>query len=190
MVAITSNSVANQALLYMGGNLPQVQGQAPTFDNSAAGLALQELYVPCVQTVLKQHGFDFTRNVFTLVLTGNVAPMGFSFEYVYPPAAIEIWQMQPATLADPNNPLPQNWMIGNVLVSGVQTKVIWSNLAAAEAVLNNAPSEATWDVEVREAVARLLASELASALFARPDTSEGLLNSGGAFETIAESRAG
>lgn len=189
-MTITSNAVANQALQLIGDNIAAVQGSAPTFDNSTAGLALQQLYAPCVQTVFKEHAFDFTRNVFTLTLTGNTAPVGFAYEYAYPPAAIEIWQIQPATQSDPNNPLPQNWMIGNVLVSSVQTKVIWSNLANAEAVLNNAPSEATWDVEVREAVVRLLASELAMALFGRPDSAESYLQSGGAFETISEGRSG
>lgn len=186
----TSNGIANRALNLMGGNLPPVQGNAPMFDSSAAGVALQSLYAPAVQTVFKQYGFDFTRNVFTLSLTGNTAPMGFAFEYAYPPAAIEIWQIQPATLADVNNPLPQNWMIGNALVGGAQTKVIWSNLASAQAVLNNAPIEATWDVEVAEAVSRLLASELAMALFGKPDASQALLESGSAFETLAETRTG
>lgn len=189
-MAFTSNDVANQALNLIGDNLPAVQGQSPNFDSSTAGQALSRLYLPCYQTVAKEHGWDFTRNAFTLALTGNTAPLGFAFEYFYPSAAIEIMQVMPPTLADPNNPLPQNWTIGNVLVSSVQTKVIWSNLASAQAFVNNAPSEATWDTGFREAMVRLLASELAMALFGRPDTEASLLQSGGAFETIAEGRPG
>jgi hypothetical protein len=189
-MGITSNDVANQSLALIGDNLPPVLGQAPTFDSSAAGQALSRLYLPCYQTVAKQHGWDFARSVFTLALTGNPPPLGWAYEYVYPAAAIEVMQVQPPALADPNNPLPQNWSIGNTTVASVQTKVIWSSLAGAQAIVNNAPSEATWDVGFREAMVRLLASEVAMALYGRPDTAESYLNSGGAFETIAEGRMG
>ena len=188
-MAFTSNDVANQAIAYIGDNVAPVTGQAPTFDNSAAGLVLQRLYAPCVQTVAKQHGWDFARNSVALTLSGNSAPLGYAFEYVYPSFAIEVWQLLPAA-PDANNPLPQNWNIGNTLVSGNQTKVIWSNLASAVAIVNDSPSEATWDVGFREAVARLLASEVAEALFGKPDSSAAMLQSGGAFETIAEGRGG
>lgn len=189
-MAFTSNDVANQAVALVGDNIPKVQGQSPNFDGSAAGQALAKLYLPCYQTVAKEFGWDFARNIFALSTTGNVPPLGWAFEYFYPGAAIEIMQVQPATLADPNNPLPQNWTIGNTIVSGAQTKVIWSNLTSAHAVVNNAPSESTWDVGFREAMVRLLASELAMALFGRPDTMQQMLDTGGAFETIAEGRPG
>ena len=189
-MAFTSNDVANQAIAMMGDNTPPVTGQAPSFDSSAAGQALARLYTPCYQTVAKEFGWDFTRNLFTLALSGNPPPVGWAYEYVYPAAAIEIMQIVPPTVDDPNNPLPQNWSIGNTLISSAQTKVIWSNLASAKALVNNAPSEATWDVGFREAMVRLLSSELANALFGKPDTSQSLLESGGAFETIAESRPG
>ena len=191
MASFSSQDVANQAIELIGGNLAPVTGQAPTFDNSAAGLALQRLYAPCVATVAKEHGWDFARNSVTLSLTGNSAPLGYSYEYAYPTFAVEIWQLTPTfPLSDPNNPLPINWSIGNTLVGGNQTKVIWTNLVNAKAVVNNAPTEATWDTGFREAVARLLASELAEALFGKPDTAAAYLNSGGAFETIAEGRQG
>jgi hypothetical protein len=189
-MSVTSNSVANQAIALAGDNIPPVQGSAPTFDSSAAGLALQQLYAPCVRTVLREFGWDFARNFFTLVFSGKVAPVGWAYEYVYPPVSVGIMQITPPTLTDVNNPLPQNWLVGNTLVASVQTKVIWSNLASAVAVMNNAPIEATWDASFQEAVVRLLASELSMALFGRPDTSAALLESGGAFETIAESRPG
>ena len=187
-MAATSNSVANQAIAYIGGNIPLVQGQSPTFDGSAAGIALQTLYPSCVRTVLKQHGWDFSRNSFALALTGNTAPLGFAYEYAYPPVAVEIMQIMPPTQADVNNPLPQNWVVGNALVGGAQSKVIWSGLKSAVAVLDNAPTESTWDAGFQEAVVRLLASELAMSLFGRPDTTQQMLDSGGAFENIAETR--
>lgn len=186
---VTSNAVANQALQMVGDNIPSVQGQSPIFDNSTAGRALQFLYPNVVRTVGREFGWDFARNLFTLVLTGNLAPMGFAHEYIYPPMSVEVWQVQPAAAAiDPNNPLPVNWDVGNVLVNGVQTKVIWTSQQNAVAAINNQPSESTWDPGFQEAVVRLLASELSMALFGRPDSAESYLQSGAAFETIAEAR--
>jgi hypothetical protein len=187
----SSNDIANQALQDLGGNMPAVTGQAPTFDNSAAGIALQRLYVPTVQTVAKQFGWDFARCVVVLALTGNPAPIGYSFEYLYPTNGIEVWQLMPTPpFADANNPLPINWTVGNAIVSGTQTKVIWSNLANAEAVYNNAPVESSWDALFREAVVRLLTSVLALAIAGKPDVAEAYLQSGAAFESIGETRAG
>jgi hypothetical protein len=184
-----SNSVANAALQLIGDNMPPVQGFAPTFDNSTAGIALQKLYSFCVNTVARQFGWDFARNVVALALSGNVAPMGWGFEYVYPSSGVEVWQLTPPfPLTDPNNPLPVHWDVGNAIVAGTQTKVIWADQATASAVYNNAPSESTWDPLFREAVERLLASEVSMALFGRPDSAEAYLNSGAAMEQIGESR--
>lgn len=188
-MTIDSNFVANEAIQLVGNNVPSVQGQSPTFDNSVPGRALQFLYPSVVRTVGREFGWDFARNLFALVLTGNVAPLGFAFEYAYPPMSVEVWQVQPAAAAiDPNNPLPVNWDVGNALVNGVQTKVIWTSQAGALAAINNNPAESTWDPGFQEAVVRLLASELSMALFARPDSAESYLQSGAAFETIAEGR--
>jgi hypothetical protein len=190
-MAVTSNDIANQAIQNMGGNQPAVTGQAPTFDNSAAGIALQRLYVPTVQTVGKQFGWDFARNAVDLTLTGNSPPMAdYQFEYLYPTNGIEVWQLMPETIADINNPLPINWTVANNLVGEIQTKVIWSNLANAQAVYNNAPAEETWDALFREAVVRLLTSVLAMAIAGKPDVAEAYLSSGAAFESIGETRAG
>lgn len=187
-MAVTSNDLANQALQLVGDNQPAVTGQSPTFDSSTAGKALQKLYPACVATVQRQWGWDASRNVVALSTTGNTPPFGYAFEYTYPSNGIEVWQLLPATITDPNNPLPVNWTVGNALVSSVQTKVIWTNLASAQAAYNNNPSEATWDPLFREAVVRLLASELSIALEGKPDTAQLNLQSGSAFETLAEAR--
>lgn len=185
---VTSTDIVNQAIQLIGDNQPPVTGVAPTFDNSAAGIAAAALYLPCVATVGRQFGWDFARNTVTLTLSGNTAPFPWTFEYLYPTNGIQIWQLKPASLADPNNPLPLRWSVGNALVSSTQTKVIWANLSGAEAVYNNAPSEATWDPGFREAVVRLLASELAIAIPARPDFSQSALEIHAGMETVAESR--
>jgi hypothetical protein len=112
----------------------------------------------------------------------------WQFEYLYPANGVQIWQLVPPVITDPNNPLPTTYSIGNTLVGGVQTKVIWSNLQGALANYNNNPTENVWDSGFREAVVRLLASELAMAISGKPDVSQGYLQSGGAFEKIAESR--
>jgi hypothetical protein len=188
-MAVTSNTIANQALQLIGDNAPTVGGQNPTWDGSTAGQALAELYSGVVATVARQWGWDLARNTVALTTTGNTPTNpAYSIEYAYPPNGIEVWQLMPAALSDPNNPLPVNWNVANNLVSGVQTKVIQCNLAGALAVYNNNPNESTWDSLFREAVVRLLSSELSMALFGRPDSAEAYLQSGAAFESIGESR--
>jgi hypothetical protein len=188
-MTVTSNDVANQAIQDIGNNMPQVNGQAPTFDNSPAGVALQRFYAPTVATVGRQFGWDFARNTATLSLSGNPAPAGWLYEYLYPSNGIEVWQLMPTPpFADANNPLPVNWNVGNTLVASVQTKVIWSNLANAQVTYNNNPSESTWDPLFREAVVRLLASVLGMAIAGRPDSAAAYLESGAAFENIGEGR--
>lgn len=187
-MTVTSNDIANQALQLIGDNTPPVSGNSPTWDGSPAGIALSKLYAPCVAAIARQFGWDFGRNTVTLALSGNTAPFPYTYEYLYPGNGVQIWQISPGALTDKNNPLPIQWATGNALVSSVQTKVIWTNQASAQAVYNNNPSEATWDTLFREAVVRLLASELAGALPARPDTAQSLLESATAFETAGEAR--
>lgn len=186
--ALTSNSVANRAIQLIGDNQPAVTGEAPTFDNSVAGKALAVLYAGAVQTVGRQWGFDFSRAVATLALSGNPAPFPWALEYVYPSMGVQVRQLLPPALADPNDPLPINWSVGNTLVAGVNTKVIWTNEADASAYYSNQPGEATWDPLFTEDVVRLLASELAMAIAAKPDTARDAFEQGAGFEQISQAR--
>lgn len=185
---VTSNEIANQAIQLIGDNQPLVTGFAPNFDSSAAGVALSKLYIPVVQTVGRQFAWDMARSTVALSLSGNIAPFPWSFEYLYPPNGIEVWQLHPGNLGDVNNPLPENWSIGNAIITGQQQRVVWTNLANAFATYNNSPNENTWDSLFREAVVRLLASELSTALAGKPDFAQMYLESGSAFETVGEGR--
>lgn len=187
-MAVTSTDIANQAIYMMGDNQPLVTGVAPTFDNSAAGKALQLLYIPCVRTVNRRFGWDYSRNTVILTPTGNIPPFPYSNEYIYPPFGVQIRQVMPQAIPDINNPLPVQWAVGNVIVTGTITKVIWSNLINAQVVFTNTPTETTWDPLFREAVVRLLASELSIALAGRVDTAHFQLESGNLFEQIGEGR--
>ena len=171
----------------MGDNQPPVTGNAPNFDSSPAGVAAAAFYTPVVRTVGREFGWDFARNTMTLVLSGNAAPDPWSYEYAYPAAAIQIWQLKPAVV-DPNNPLPINFNVANAVVGGTQTRVIQTNLQNAVAVVNNMPSENAWDDGFREAVVRLLASVLSAAIAGKPDLAEFYLTNGSSFESIAEGR--
>jgi hypothetical protein len=190
MSGLAPTDIVNQAVQIYGDDQPAVTGVYPTFDNSSAGQAAQKLYGPCVQTVARQFGWDFGRNVVALALSGNVAPLGFSFEYVYPALAAEVLQLRAPMLPDPNNPLPVNSTIGSVPVSGVPTKVIWTNLANAEAVFTNAQANnpATWDPLFREAVVRLLGSEMAAAVAGKQATARDLLEQSGGFGQVGVTR--
>lgn len=189
-MALSPTDIVNQAIQYYGNNQSPVTGSFPTFDNSVAGVAAQNLYGPCVQTVMRQFGWDFGRFVDVLALSGNTAPEPWSYEYLYPADGIEIRQVMPATITDPNDPKPVNWTVGNVLVSSAPTKVIWSNEVDAEVVYSNYPPPTLWDAGFREAVVRLLASEMAMATAGKTDTSQKLLESAGSFESAAELRNG
>ncbi len=187
-MAATPTDIVNQALYLMGDNAPQVTGNAPTFDDTAAGKAAAKLYAPAVAFTARQWEWDFARTTLALVLSGNVAPSPWAFEYLYPATAVQIWQLKPATLADPNDPLPTTWVRANTLVGGVQTSVIHTDLQNAVALFNNNPTPDVWDPGFREAVVRLLASEFAIALAGRPDTSQLMLQSASGTGEIARHR--
>lgn len=190
MAAPTSNSIVNEAIQLIGDNQPLVTGNAPNFDSSPAGIAAAQLYTPTVQAVGRQFGFDFARNTVSLSLSGNPAPNGWLFEYLYPSNGIELWQIQPPITGstDLNNPLPVNWNVCNVQVSSVQTKVIQCNVASALGIYNNAPAEGLWDALFHQAVVRTLSAALAMALEGKPDTAAAMLESGARFEQAAEGR--
>ena len=188
-MAVTSNTIANQAVQLIGNNQPPITGNAPNFDTSANGIACAKLYDGVVTTVQRQFGWDASRNLVTLTPSGNSGNVLWAYEYLYPSNGIEVWQLVPPTIDDPNDPLPQEWNVANNEVGSVQRKVIQTNLAGALAVYNNNPTEATWDPLFRESVVRLLASELATATAGKPETAQGLITSGAAFESLGEGRA-
>lgn len=189
-MAVTSNDIANQAIQLIGDNQPPVTGFAPTFDDSAAGVALQSLYVPTVATVARLWNWDFARKQAALVLSGNAAPLGWLYEYLYPANGIEVWQLLPAVVTDANNPLPLNWVVGNTLVAATPTKVIWSDTQNVLAVFNSNPVENLWDALFRETMVRTLASALANGIAGRPDAAQILLDTASAFKKAGEMRMG
>ncbi len=190
MTPVTPTEIVNQAIQIYGNNQSPVTGSYPTFDTSVAGVAAKNLYGPCVRTVARQFTWDYARTTADLVLSGNTAPDPWLFEYLYPDDAIEVWQLMPITVSDPDDPSPINWTVGNALVSAVPAKVIWSNEEDARVVYSNFPLPTLWDAGFREAVVRLLASEMAMATAGKTDTGQKLLESAGGFENSAETRNG
>src|ERR1700761_7697830 len=176
----TATDIVNQAVYMIGNDVPPVTGVYPTFDSSIAGKAAAILYGLTVRAVARQFGWDFARNVVSLSATGNTPPFGYSYEYAYPSNGVEVWQLLPAAFSDPNNPVPVDWTVGNTLVNGTQSKVIWTNQANAVASFNNVPTENTWDSIFQQAVVRLLASAMAMALKGKPDIAAAMLDSGSA----------
>ena len=96
----------------------------------------------------------------------------------------------PGEIEDYNDPLPTNWVPANAVIAGTQKRVILTNVRDAKAVYNNAPGPESWDALFREAVVRLLASELSIAIAGRPETSQLALDSYGAFAALGQSREG
>lgn len=111
----TPADIVNRAIQLTGGfnNLGAVTGSPPTFDSTPYGQAAGILYTSVVQTVGRQFGWDFSRNVAALTLTGEAAPLGYAFEYLYPTNGIQVRQLVPEDFDDPNDPLPILWTVGN-----------------------------------------------------------------------------
>lgn len=189
-MALLPADIVNRAIQLYGDNQSPVTGVPPNFDGTPTGKAAGVLYAGVVQTVSRQYEWDFARRTATLVLSGNTAPPQWAYEYLYPTNGIEINQLMPTTITDPNNPLPVSWTVGNATVSSNITKVIWTNLQNAIGTFTNQPPESTWDAGFTETVVRLLASELAMGIAGRPDTSAKLLESAQAFEQSATTRDG
>ena len=184
----TDVDVVNEALAQVGFDGAPVTGSAPSFDTSIQGKIAARIYVPTVQAVARQYEWDFSRQVAALSLSGNTAPFPWSYEYVYPALAVQLWQVAPPSLADPYDPRPVDFVVGNAQVSSVSTKVIWSNQASALAIYNGLPPVSVWDAGFRAAVVRLLASGFAMGGSGKPDTSQSQLEAFGQFAANASER--
>jgi hypothetical protein len=168
-MASTSQDVANEALSLIGYDGFPISGPAPNFDGSAPGQIAQRTYPYAVAAVGRLNAWSFPRTSAALVVTGNVAPFPWSYEYGFPANCIDVWQLSPTSLVDPNTPLPITWARGISIVSAVQVSVLWSNLSPARAIFNGNPLESTWDPLFRETVVRYLAAEFAVAGLGKPD---------------------
>lgn len=141
----TSADIVNRALQLIGGynNDGPVTGDPPAFDGTAEGIAAGTLYTSVVQTIARQSGWDFSRNAVALTDTTGTPPLGFAKEYYYPSNGIQIRQLIPATITDPNNPLPIRWTVGNVvagLTAATGTIFFPGNPSPSdEVVLNGSP---------------------------------------------------
>ena len=185
----TDVNVVNEALGLVGFDGAPVTGSAPTFDSSIQGKNAARIYVPAVQAAARQYEWDFSRQIVALSTSGNTAPFPWAYEYLYPALAVQLWQVTPASLADPNDPRPVNFVVGNAQVLSVSTKVIWSNQASAVAVYNGLPPVSVWDSGFRAAVVRLLASGFAMAGAGKPETSQNAMENFGQFIAGASERA-
>lgn len=186
----TSADIVNRAVQLIGGydNNPPVTGTPPNFDGTTIGKAAGAIYVEVLQSIGREFGYDFSRNVAALVATLNTAPLGWAYEYLYPTNGIQVRQILPAALADANDPLPINWEVGNALVSSVAKKVIWANEANAKAKISNQPPEDTWDPLFSEAVVQMLASKLSMAVPGRPDTMRELYGTAANVQQVSTTR--
>jgi len=121
-MTITSADIVNQAIQLIGGfnNSGPVTGSPPNFDGTTLGIAAGTVYAEVVNAVARQFGWDFSRSVVTLSLTGSAAPMGYTYEYNYPTNGIQVRQLVPQTIADANDPRPIRWTVGNAVTGFTQ----------------------------------------------------------------------
>ncbi len=181
-------TIVNRALYLQGNKVAPVTGTYPDFDTSAPGEAAKWLYPEAVKTVGRMFEWDFARFTAALTPSGNTPPPPFALEYLYPTDALQVWQIRPATVVDPNYPIPTTWQRANAIVSGSQVSVIQTNVVDAIAVYNNNPLPSTWDAGFSDAVVRWLASAFAMALSGRPETQQNILNTATAIMQQAMAR--
>ena len=186
---VTQLSLVNRALAEIARGNPLASGSVSTnFDGSANGIAAATLYVGAVETLLRQEDWEFSRKVAALTLSGNAAPLGWAYEFLYPTDCMKIRQVVPATWPL-NDPQSTRWDVGTSVVSAVQTTVIWTN--AANAVLTYSSSavvEAGWDSMFAETFVRFLGSMLAMPVAGRPDFSKELLGTAGRLGAAGENK--
>lgn len=171
-MAATSQDVVNEALALIGYDGNPVSAPGPNFDSSTPGKVAQRTYPYAVAAVGRLNAWSFPRTVAALALTGNAAPFPWAFEYGFPANCIDVWQLMPPSLTDPNNPVPVSWVRGVSVVASVQSSVIWANLASAQAVFNSNPLESVWDPLFRETVVSYLAAVFGMANLGKPDMAE------------------
>lgn len=171
-MAVSSQDVCNEALALIGYDGFPISAPGPNFDSSTPGQIAQRTYPYAVAAVGRMNAWSFPRTFGDLVLTGNVAPFPWSFEYGFPANCIDVWQIIPDSLTDSFNPAPISWARGVASISGVQSSVIWTNLANADVMFNSNPPEAVWDGLFRETVVRYLAAEFAMAGLGKPDMAQ------------------
>lgn len=168
-MAVTSQDVANEALSLIGYDGFAISAPGPNFDSSTPGQIAQRTYPYAVAAVGRLSAWSFPRTWVALATTGNGPPFPWTNEYGFPAGCIDIWQLVPPSLTDPFNPTPIAWVRGIATVSSVQSSVIWTNLAKANAIINSNPPEATWDGLFRATVVRYLAAEFSIAGLGKPD---------------------
>lgn len=182
---LTSLLVANRALVEIARGNPLASGTVATnFDGTASGIYAATLYTGFVQQLLRTQDFEFSRKDVALALSGNTAPLGSTYEYLYPADCLRLRQVHPATW-DETDPQPVNWDVGTALVSAVQTTVIWTDQATAWGCYTTLNvTEADWDPTFTEQMVRYLGSALAMPVAGRPDVSREFLKiAGGVGQT-------
>jgi hypothetical protein len=194
MISQSQADIVNRAVQLIGGynNQGPVTGTPPTFDGTPIGLAAGVVYYDVVATVAREFKFDFSRKTAALAVPPGPAqtpPEPWQFMYMYPADGLQIRQVMPSSGLDPNDPQPVLWSVQNVIVESAPVKVILTNVGpAATVVYTNTPPEAIWDQLFTQAVERLLASVLSTAIAGRPATSERYLGESQNFSQAGSQR--
>ena len=138
----TSADICNRALAQIAAQAV-VTGSVPNLQGGGNASVYCNILYPCVvETMLREQDPEFARTgPVALVLSGNVAPQPFAYEYLYPTDCIRVRQVTPATW-DQNDPQEILWSVADDVVSGNPTKVILTNVASAALVYTTSATTA------------------------------------------------
>lgn len=183
----TPADIGNQALEFVAAQTT-ITGLN---DGTPAGNALEVIYLPTVQMLLRQMDPDFAR--FTLTapsLSAGTPPPPWAFAYIYPSDCLRLRQIRPAPgTYDPFNPQPIVGNIAILLLAGLPQKVVLTDLANAQFVYtSSAVTENQWDTLFEQSVVRQLANPLAMAIAGRPDFARELLQEAQQYEQVSDLR--
>lgn len=136
---MSPEDICNAALRRIGYPTPI----GDLYEGSPASRAALDVYSEIVLARLRAGDHEFSRKVAVLTLSGNAAPLGWTYEYLYPADCVRVRGMPPVTR--PNPPMPLLWDVGTSVVSAAQTTVIWAALANASLVYTtNLVTESDW----------------------------------------------
>lgn len=130
MSTVTSvEQIGNLALKRIG--FPETIGNI--YDGTKQARALLEIYGQTRDALLRETVWGFAERIALGVVATNPPPSIWSAAYAYPSDCLQLRNLYDAAyVADPNDPLPNNWTIANDPTSG--QKVIWANITDATLV--------------------------------------------------------
>src|SRR6185312_254056 len=157
-------------------------------EGSRAARVAVELYAQTRDDLLRGSDWDFARQAMTLTLLKTAPVGGYSaaawttayppvpwiYEYAYPAGCLEIRSVRPTPIVIPEfDPQPNIFVLGFDASLGSPSRVVLTNLAAAQAVYTGAVTDPNqWNSSFQEALVEALGRRFQEALNPKPNMAQ------------------